>query len=103
MDLKSVADDLTKFLAKDKVEAKATPPEVLSGEITEDLTPKVMRTAFNYVLTMLEDTDSADAIGKSFMVGAAAIANDTGLDPDEVSEAMIAFLEDIVTSAKEMA
>lgn len=102
MSLKHLAEDLDAFLAGlKKPEQKVVTPNgpVKLGEDAPQI-DAVVRAAFDYTTAQLKEDDDADTIGQAFMVACGAVAKDAGLDHDKVHQHALAFLENIVESAR---
>lgn len=110
MSLKHLAEDLDSFLAGlKKPETKIVTP---NGSVTftdagsikfgEDAAQidAVVRAAFDYTTAQLKEDDDAAVIGEAFMLACGAVAKDAGLDHDKVQQHALAFLENIVESAR---
>lgn len=104
MDLKKIAAELEQ-VAGEKPVAEQTPPDDLLGAVTEDKgfdADRVARAAFDYVLSQLVESDDSETIGGAFMTGAVAMAEDAGVDKQEVAKAMVNLLDNIAAHAREM-
>lgn len=111
MNLESLASDLNSFLKvvdlppKKIVQPQSPTPEAPESERTESLNPagdpaRLVRAAWDYVSSRLDECDDAQAIGEVYMLAVSALAQDAGVDRDAMQSAAIDFLESIVESAR---
>ena len=116
VDMKSLASDLDSFLkivdtapAKpaacptfQKVESVvAAPPQI--EEVVDPTTDptKLVRAAWDYVCSKVQESDQPQMIGEAFMLAVSALSQDADVPLADMQEAAIGFLESIIESARE--
>jgi hypothetical protein len=110
-DLKNIASDLNTFLKvvdsppKKPAASPAAPPQKVEQTkpvVEAAVDPaKLARAAWDYVSSVIQESDSPDTIGTAYMVAIAALSKDANVPVDDLNNAAIDFLESIVDSARE--
>lgn len=102
MSLKTAAATLAAFIEDatevSPMEVQPLPPEPVSEAQVEELAQVVL----NYVLHSAEDNDTPEMIGEALVVGAAAAAEDAGVDAALVMETAVDHLDRMLKAAKRL-
>lgn len=93
MSLKEIASDLAEFADE------ATPPP---DSITEAELNQLGRTVIHYVMSQIDSDDPPEMAGEAVVIGARALAEDTGADPDAVIEQAILTIERMAEAARSL-
>lgn len=118
VDMKSLASDLDSFLkivdtaparpaacpTFQKVEAQVAapaPPQI--EEVVDPTTDptKLVRAAWDYVCSKVQESDQPQMIGEAFMLAVSALSQDADVPLAPMQEAAIGFLETILDTARE--
>ena len=117
-DMKSLASDLDSFLkivgaparpaacpTFQKVEAQVVAPPAPSQveEVVDPTTDptKLVRAAWDYVCSKVQESDQPQMIGEAFMLAISALSQDADVPLPDMQEAAISFLETILDTARE--
>jgi hypothetical protein len=109
--MKTLASDLSTFLKvvgapSKKVEQAPQAPVLPVKQQVEAVDPTtdpaaLVRAAWDYVSSKLDEHDDAHTIGEAFMLAVSALSQDAAVDRDQMNSAAIDFLESIVEAARE--
>jgi hypothetical protein len=91
MSLKDIANDLIQL-----VEEATPPPEPM----TEEQLSLLGRTVVHYVMSQIDSDDAADTVGEAMVVGARALAEDSGVPGDVLAQQVVQTLDAMAEAAR---